>query len=651
MGSAMSENVSVPARTDDRIRLRRRRRKPWWRQRRVRRGLLIGLGVLAAAAILDGAWAANLVVRGLTQVRHQLEAAAGDLMAGRIDQAATRFGLAREFADEAAELTVHPAAALADALPWIGDDVDAIQTMAHAVSRIADSGASLVRAARAAGWDGDLPGRKAGSIPLEPFRAAGPSLDRAASQLGEAGRMLSTLEPADLFGPVSEAAVEVRGAVRERAGWLRAAADAADLVPGFLGGERPRRYVLALQNLSAPRGTGGFLGLYGVLEADRGHLRLVRLDHVQELGTVPPIDATREVVARYERFGGVTHPIAANYSPDFPTSARVILDMWGKATGGRLDGVVAADPVLASRFLRGTGPVASSAWEEPITARNVSPILHRDTFLLTSGESNRVQEALARDIWRHVLGAPLSIPAMSEAVAGGAEERHLQVYSREEEEQAILRDLGVSGDADLGTNPLFVVWQDAVASRAGFYAEKITRHEVRLERDGSATVTTEVTLRNEAPAGPPSVLLGSGTEGVPVGYFGALVNVYLPERAEGIDISAEPAGVSLELVEHEFGRPVAMELVGAPSGGTTTMAVTYRTPQASRRVGSGFEYRIDFLPQAALRPAPLSLVIRLPEGAEITAVPPGLRAGPDGISFEGAPTEPHSFWVRYRVES
>ena len=83
----MSERVPVPARTDDRIRVRHRRRKRWWRRRRVRRGVLIGLGVLAGAAILDGAWAANSAVRGLIQVRHQLEAAAEDLMTGRIDQA------------------------------------------------------------------------------------------------------------------------------------------------------------------------------------------------------------------------------------------------------------------------------------------------------------------------------------------------------------------------------------------------------------------------------------------------------------------------------------------------------------------------------------------------------------------------------------
>jgi hypothetical protein len=52
---------------------------------------------------------------------------------------------------------------------------------------------------------------------------------------------------------------------------------AAELIPAMLGADRPRRYFMAFQNSAEARGAGGLLGAYGVLEADRGRLRVLRL--------------------------------------------------------------------------------------------------------------------------------------------------------------------------------------------------------------------------------------------------------------------------------------------------------------------------------------------------------------------------------------
>jgi hypothetical protein len=66
------------------------------------------VGAVGFVALLDGAWAANGAVRDLLQVRHQLEAAAEDIVDGRLKDAEERFRLARSFAKDAAGLTAHP---------------------------------------------------------------------------------------------------------------------------------------------------------------------------------------------------------------------------------------------------------------------------------------------------------------------------------------------------------------------------------------------------------------------------------------------------------------------------------------------------------------------------------------------------------------
>ncbi|MGH2662874.1 MAG: DUF4012 domain-containing protein [Actinomycetota bacterium] len=579
----------------------------------------------------------------------QLQSATEDLLEGRLDEAETRFELARSFGQRASNVAWHPAAAFADVLPWIGDDVDAVQTIASSVDDISAGGLALVDAARSAGWNGESIDELGADsrIPLEAFKAAAPFLYRAADEMEEAYKVLEPLDSSSLIGPIGDAAKTVREATSESADQIGSAAALADLIPGFLGDEQPRQYFLAFQNLDAPRGTGGFLGLYGILQADDGALRLTEFSHTEDLAPVEGFQQSGDVAARYARFGGLSSFEASNYSPDFPTTARLILDMWSAVGRGELDGVIATDPVWMSQALEELGPVETPAWPEAVTSTNVSRVFHHDTFLLPPQESNSAQEAIGSALWDAFMERIESLRALSGAVAEGVRSRHLQAYSAVRREQILLESLGASGKIPSSSNPLFVVWQDASSNRAGFFARKTTHHRVTLSAEGTATVATTVSLQNDAPSGPPSILLGSGTTGDPVGYFAAYVNVYLPTKATEIRSSVTPPAVELQLIEREFGWPVAMELLGARPGRTASVEVSYRVPDAVRELESGAEYRIEYLPQPALRPDRVSVEIVLPEGAAVTGAAPGAETDGHVVRWNLTASEPRSFWVRW----
>jgi hypothetical protein len=640
-----------------RVRVRSRHRRPWWQRRRARRTALTVGAVALLALGADAALAARAAVRGLTSARDHLEQGAADLVAGRVDRAENAFALAAEAGGEASGATHHPAALVVGLVPGLSDDVRAVRALGESSVLLGDAGVHLARAARLTGWNGEgIPGLRAGGVvDVEVLRRAEPQLNGADSRFGRASELLDAVPTDGLGRRLGEAVVQARQEVQEQGRLLTGGAELARILPSFLGADGPRQYFLAIQNLSAPRGSGGYLGHYGILRADRGRIDLDRLAPVGSLGRVPQVPVPPDVDARYARFGGATHFIAANYSPDFPTTAQVLTQLWEWKTGEVLDGVIAVDSVWMSYVLEAIGPLRTSAWPEPLTAENIDQVLGRDTFLLPQRESNRVQGAIGGALWRALLERPPPARGMGAAMARAVRERHLQAYSRHQQEQEGLEELGATGRLGIGPNPLMVVWQDAVSSRTGYFARKSVTHRIRLEPDRSATVTTEITLENQAPDRPPSTLLGSGTDGDPVGYFTAFVNVYTPKGAADLRSNVE-GGLSLGLIEEEFGRPVLLELLGAQSKQTATMRVSYRAPDAVVPTDNGFVYELTILPQPALRPDRVRIEVVAPEGMILEPAPGPfseevrLEVGGRSLTFEGTPTEAGTLTIRLLPE-
>ena len=105
--------------------------------------------------------------------------------------------------------------------------------------------------------------------------------------------------------------------------------------------------------------------------------------------------------------------------------------------------------------------------------------------------------------------------------------RHLQIYSTSTDEEQLLSDLHMDGAVTFSDQqPPLVVFQGLSANRAGYFAHFHTTTTTRTTADGTE-VTVTVRMRNDAPDGPPSQLLGLPGDG-PIGQFGVEMDVYLP---------------------------------------------------------------------------------------------------------------------------
>ncbi|MEA3248743.1 MAG: DUF4012 domain-containing protein [Patescibacteria group bacterium] len=139
----------------------------------------------------------------------------------------------------------------------------------------------------------------------------------------------------------------------------------ADLLPMLLGHDEDRRYLLFFMNNTEMRPTGGFLGVYGTVTVRDAELISMDTNDVyyldgpsEGLDRPPPPEPIR-------RYIGIDkwYLRDANWSPDFPTSARVMERFYleeaavvGEDTS-EIDGIIGVTPEVAADVLRIIGPV------------------------------------------------------------------------------------------------------------------------------------------------------------------------------------------------------------------------------------------------------------------------------------------------------
>jgi len=256
--------------------------------------------------------------------------------------------------------------------------------------------------------------------------------------------------------------------------------------------------------------------------------------------------------------------------------------MWEASGREPLDGVIGSDSVWMSYVLEAIGPVRTAVWPEAIAADNVSQILDADTMRTLDHEgSDAWQAAIATALWQAMVTRPVAAEPFGDAVVRATAERHLQVYSADPGEEALLETLGASGRLDMPENPLMVSWSGFVGSRTGYFAEKAVDYRATVREDGTAEVTITLTLTNTAPTEPESLLLGQEADNFDVGEYAAAASVYLPAEARGIRSKVDGGRSLVELLEREFGRRVVLTVLVAAAGQRTTADMSIRRSSSS----------------------------------------------------------------------
>lgn len=528
-------------------------------------------------------------------------------------------------------------------VPIVGSNRDAVAAIALAGGRASQLGRVVTEELT------DLPagigslGPSGGVVPIDSLARLADATERARALALEANTTISQAPRSFLLGPIADARAEL---AEQLDLLLRAATVAEELLgvmPDFLGEGDEKRYFLGAQNPAELRGTGGLMGAYAILTAHEGRITIGDFNPVQTLPDAPLSSLAApnaDYAARYNAFGGAGFWKNINMTPDFPSAATAIEQLYERVTGQHIDGTIVADPFALSALLSVTGSVEVPSVGIRVNRDSVVPYVANEAYadLPTPSIRKRLLGDVAQAAVEEFLdlkGSPVpSARAVISTAAGG----HLLVHAKD---PAVQQAFEVTGIAGAFPNPagdfLAVTANNAGGNKVDFYARRSVRYQVQLGAGGTALGKATIELTNRAPsAGPPRYVIGPFRGASHAGESVTYLSTYCARSCRLTDFhrGSEQEGVGSEL---ELGHPVYPVRVRLPPrGGSQTLSYDWSIVDAWDGTDGRGVYRLTYRSQPTINPTALEIDIRVPSGMRVVRASPGVQTSSGRAIWSGA---------------
>jgi hypothetical protein len=511
---------------------------------------------------------------------------------------------------------------LASYFPVLADDAKVARTLPEILDLTTEAGLTAVQAGTELGG---ATGEDLAQAIFRDGRVQLTTLERAEPYVTNVHRLLQQAldtaadAPAPTLLPLREALVEVTTRLTEATEIAGNGSALLKTLPPLLGGDETRRYLLVFQSPSEARGTGGLIGLYGILEFANGRVSLAHVAPFAELFTdFTTTDARRlEIDAAFlERYGEtLTSSGDVNRSPDFAAVSTALLQIYRAETGSRLDGVLATDPVALQELTRATGPLAAPELGTELGPQNTVDVLLHDSYITFAGRPEQHNFFLARiirEFYAALGGGGVNGPQLVKSFADASSSQHIKVFSRFPSVQKGLIRLGAAGMFE-APNVQMVFHNNLGHNKADYFLRRAFDITVEFDADGTAQVTTTIDIENRAPEAPNALTLSYG-EGVPPGINWMQLGALLPPDARRATLEV-PDGTNLQ-EWLEDGRPALGAELRLPPGTGAQAVLTYELPDATDVLTGGY-FAMTLIPHAGVRPDDYTITFVAPAGFEV----------------------------------
>jgi len=515
---------------------------------------------------------------------------------------------------------------LSGPLTWPARFVPVTAQHSRALETAATQGLALARTAARTGAQADVERIRGsnGAIDLDIVQAVNSELVIANSTLRSARQSLLDVTNPWLVPQLTDRLDDVQEELAIAATDIDLANHATSVLPGILGANGLRRYLILFVQPAESREFGGFVGAYGIMEADNGRLNLTESGNVFGLGFgQAQFEDFASYPEAYAQIGPQLNPQNLTATADLETiarAAREFIPQWRQNPDFTIDGVISIDPYALAGLVELSGPLRIEGRATPLDSTNVADFLIRDQYLefdpIDRAERQDVLRVLAGQAFDRLFSIEIPGPERLGSIFGPlARADRLSFVTFDPLENEFLDRVFLSANMPVvgsAVDMVGIYGQTGTASKLDGYATRSSVYEVTIDPGtGELTGDLTVTERNDAPAdagdfvlgrnvidGPAGDVLGPGSNSLAFGLY---------TRAEVTELVADTAfRIEDALPTYSYDRhPIYVEV---PLGGQATISMSNRWQVQPGR------YDIVIPAQATANPSEFTLTIRPAEG-------------------------------------
>jgi hypothetical protein len=475
-------------------------------------------------------------------------------------------------------------------------------------------------------------------------------LDQAEQLLRQAQASLDAVEGERLSPLLADQVAPLKGYLSLATSGLKATSH----LPNLLGAESPQTYLILTQNMDEIRPTGGYINAAGHVVLDQGQIvefvmgDSYAVDQLSEAYPYPPTPIRQYMAADYWVLRD------ANWSPDFPTSARSAIELYELGQGISANGVVVLDQQALAYLVRAFEPIDVDG--EQVTSKNVIELMRRQWEQSPDqkygewwGQRKSFMVALAqtaRDRFEHDIGS-ISLPVLVDALQQALAEKHILVYLEDPVAAEFLAQQNWSGSLYTGPGDyLMVVDANLGFNKASALVERSTIYHITLAEDGSAQARAKLSYQHPAQRRVEPCLQKPRYDPV---YeqnmercYWNYVRLVVPSDAQllsgpGIIVDGQYLLRSQSSTGEIDVEPLGSERTGwgqlfllAPGESLSLDYVYTLQPSTARRVDDHWVYSLYLQKQPGTLQPPVEIFITLPEGAQF------LESQPQPLNQQGS---------------
>lgn len=401
----------------------------------------------------------------------------------------------------------------------------------------------------------------------------------------------------------------------------------------LLGDQNSKKYMVLLQNNSEQRPTGGFIGSFLLLDVKDGVIGPISFNDVYDYDwrLEEDVEAPAEIAALTDNW----RLRDANYSPNFPTSARQAMWFLQKEDGPAVDGVIAIDMTVFEDVLELIGPVQIERFQEPLTADTVQLVLSTIIESKLDGVESPKQifHELIPAVIEQTFAAPPSLGATLGALQKFQSQGHIQAYFTDDSGEQLMRTLGIAGEVtppQAQEDILQVVHSAIGGNKTDFWVEEQVLHKTFVASDGSlidqVTITRTHTWTEAVAQAQEAVLanfgLGPLSDAVRSilgdGINKSALRVYVPQGANLVSVQGIEQTEIQTIQDTDVAQTYFRFVMETPPGTSTTVTLNYTLPFTLN--GDDFmEYNLIMRPQSGAINQTMTHQFVLPDSLQIYA--------------------------------